>query len=75
MGSNTSYPALVWESTRHRAEIYTGTSTPPYGFTNNANASWGYNSTPGYVYPAQTVNPSSAPVELQSHQGGINAVH
>src|SRR5215213_4798189 len=32
LGNSVAYPALVWESTRHRAEMYTGSSTPPYGF-------------------------------------------
>jgi hypothetical protein len=63
----TSYPALVWESTRHRAEIFTppsassGPSPTPNGYTNNASGSWGYNSTPGYVYPGLTITPSSSP--------------
>jgi hypothetical protein len=61
----TSYPALVWESTRHRSEIFTppaASSSPsptPNGYTNNAAASWGYNSTPGYVYPGLTITGSS----------------
>jgi hypothetical protein len=64
-GSSVSYPALVWESTRHRAEIFTppaSTSSPfptPNGYTSDATKSWGYNSTPGYVYPGVTVNPAS----------------
>lgn len=59
--STTNYPALVWESTRHRSEIYTGYSCPPNGFTNNANVSWGYNSSPGYVYPDKIVGPAPGP--------------
>lgn len=67
MGSpGKSYPALVWESTRHRAEIFTppspgspGPSPTPYGYTNDATRSWGYNSTPGYVYPGLTISSSS----------------
>lgn len=61
LASSTSYPALVWESTRHRSEIYTGSSTPPNGYTDNAKVSWGYNSTPGYVYPGVTINPAPSP--------------
>lgn len=69
MGSpGKSYPALVWESTRHRAEIYTPSQPSPspsplptpYGYKNDPTVSWGYNSTPGYVYPGLTVSPSSA---------------
>jgi hypothetical protein len=63
-----NYPALVWESTRHRSEIYTGTTDVPHGYVPDAKVSWGYNSSPGYVYPGSTVNPSSGtPV-----QPGIN---
>ena len=63
----TSYPALVWESTRHRSELFTppaatsGPSPTPNGYTNNSSVSWGYNSTPGYVYPGLTITPSSSP--------------
>ena len=59
-----SHPALVWESTRHRAEIFTGTNVQPHGYTTQAANSWGYNSTPGYVYPGLTVTPSSSPSAL-----------
>lgn len=72
-GAN-SYPALVWESTRHRAEIYTPPvpdSSPsaspaptPNGYKNTARLSWGYNSTPGYVYPGLKV--SAAPTQPNS---------
>jgi hypothetical protein len=63
-----NYPALVWESTRHRSEIYTGTTAVPHGYVPSGQVSWGYNSSPGYVYPGSTVNPSSGtPV-----QPGIN---
>lgn len=70
---SANYPALVWESTRHRTEIYTtpptATSTPaiPHGYVPSAKVSWGYNSSPGYVYPNQKVNPSTGPA-----QPGIN---
>ncbi len=66
----TSYPALVWESTRHRAEIFTpppsSSPTPsplptPYGYKPDPTASWGYNSTPGYVYPGLTITQPSSP--------------
>jgi hypothetical protein len=59
--SSVAYPALVWESTRHRSEVYTGTSTTPHGYTTNASQLWGYNSTPGYVYPNVNPAPSPAP--------------
>lgn len=70
-GSSTNYPALVWESTRHRSEIYTGTSTPPSGYTNNASKSWGYNASPGYVYPNVTVSASSQPSNCSSIKAGF----
>ncbi|MDT4968318.1 MAG: hypothetical protein QOJ64_3055 [Acidobacteriota bacterium] len=60
-GSSTSYPALVWESTRHRSEIYTGHTTPPNGYKPQADVSWGYNSTPGYVYPNKVITKAPAP--------------
>lgn len=69
--SSTNYPSLVWESTRHRSEIYTGTSTPPHGYTNNAAVSWGYNSSPGYVYPNLTVTPSANPSTCSSIKAGF----
>lgn len=61
MGSpGKSYPALVWESTRHRSEIFTGTDVQPHGYTTTASDSWGYNSLPGYVYPdAKIISPST----------------
>jgi hypothetical protein len=71
LGSSVSYPALVWESTRHRSEIYTGTSTPPNGYTNNAAVSWGYNSTPGYVYPGKTIKPSSTSSNCKAIKPGL----
>jgi hypothetical protein len=72
LGSSVSYPALVWESTRHRSEIYTGTSTPPNGYQNNASASWGYNSTPGYVYPdVGTISQSTTPSDCKTIQPGL----
>jgi hypothetical protein len=64
-GSSTNYPALVWESTRHRSEVYTGTSTSPHGYTPSASSSWGYNSSPGYVYPGLTVAPASPSALVQ----------
>lgn len=66
----TSYPALVWESTRHRAEIFTpppsSSPTPsplptPYGYKPDPTSSWGYNSTPGYVYPGLTITQPPSP--------------
>lgn len=54
-----SHPALVWESTRHRAEIFTGTNVQPHGYTSTASDSWGYSSLPGYIYPGSTITPSS----------------
>lgn len=65
-----SFPALVWETTRHRAEIFTPPdpdSSPspaptPYGYKNDRTVSWGYNSTPGYVYPGLTIAPSASNV-------------
>jgi hypothetical protein len=71
VGSSTSYPALVWESTRHRAEIYTGSAAKPNGFTRLATDSWGYNSTPGYVYPALTISASKAPTDCKSIKAGF----
>jgi hypothetical protein len=71
LGSSASYPALVWESTRHRSEIYTGSSTPPNGYTNNANVSWGYNSTPGYVYPGLQIKPASASSNCKAIKPGL----
>lgn len=71
VGSTANYPALVWESTRHRSEIYTGSSTPPNGYVNNASASWGYNSSPGYVYPGVTINPSSGPSNCKAIKPGL----
>lgn len=71
LGNSASYPALVWESTRHRAEMYTGSSTPPNGFTANGKVSWGYNSTPGYVYPGATITPSSTPSNCSTIKAGL----
>jgi hypothetical protein len=64
-GSSANYPALVWESTRHRSEVYTGTSTSPHGYTPSASSSWGYNSSPGYVYPGLIVAPASPSALIQ----------
>ncbi len=63
LGSSVCYPALVWETTRHRAEVFTtGSGNPPHGYKNAANQSWGYNSTPGYVYQTDiTINPPQTP--------------
>jgi hypothetical protein len=61
LASSANYPALVWESTRHREEIYTGTTVPPSGYVNNPKASWGYHASPGYVYPGLTIRPSATP--------------
>jgi hypothetical protein len=71
LASSTNYPALVWESTRHRSEIYTGTSTPPSGYTNNAKVSWGYNASPGYVYPDEQVAASTDPSNCKSIKAGF----
>lgn len=60
--TGTSYPALVWESTRHRAEIFTGTDVQPKGYTTTASDSWGYNSLPGYVYPGSTIVPATSAI-------------
>ncbi len=62
-GSSTCYPALVWQTTRHRAEVFTTNSgSPPHGYINDAKQSWGYNSTPGYVYPTNIIiNPPTTP--------------
>jgi hypothetical protein len=67
----TTYPALVWESTRHRAEIYTGSTATPHGYTTLATNSWGYSSTPGYVYPTLTVSPSKAPTDCKTIKAGF----
>ncbi len=77
-----SVPALVWESTRHRAEIFTPPPNPspspypspaptPYGYKPDATVSWGYNSTPGYVYPGLTVT-SSSPSTLKTITPFVN---
>jgi hypothetical protein len=70
-GSSAAYPALVWESTRHRSEIFTtGANAPPHGYVPSAAKSWGYNSTPGYVY-ADTITPSTAPSNCKTIQTGL----
>jgi hypothetical protein len=70
-GTSASYPALVWESTRHRSEIFTtGTNKAPNGYVANASQSWGYNSTPGYVY-ADTITPSPNPSNCKTIQAGL----
>ncbi len=71
LASPANYGALVWESTRHRSEIYTGTSTPPNGYTNNAKVSWGYNSSPGYVYPGVTITPASGQSNCKAIKPGL----
>jgi hypothetical protein len=67
--SKNNYPALVWQTTRHRSEIYTtpqagstptATPVPPNGYVNDPTRSWGYNSSPGYVYPGLTIKPAPA---------------
>src|SRR5262245_32111454 len=75
-GSSAAYPALVWETTRHRSEIFTtpqpGSSPlPPNGYVNSAQKSWGYNSTPGYVYPGLTINPSSTQSNCKAIKPGL----
>lgn len=61
-GKQVSYPALVWEANRHRAEIFTmGSGKAPNGYTSASSSSWGYNALPGYNYQtAYTITPSSS---------------
>ena len=79
-GSSTCYPALVWQTTRHRAEVFTtgsvspttGSVSPPHGYINDAKQSWGYNSTPGYVYPSNIIiNPPTTPSPCKTIKPGF----
>ncbi len=57
-GMQVSYPALVWESTRHRVELFPGYGVTPGGYVDNAAVYWGYDALPEYKYVG-TVEPAS----------------
>lgn len=52
--SNQAYPALVWETFRHKVELYPGEGTPPgYEVTDNGpnqSSDFGYDILPAYNY-------------------------
>lgn len=48
-GKTAAYPALVWETLRHKVEIFPGTGTPN-GYVPNAAQDFGYDGLPQYIY-------------------------
>jgi len=63
--SSTAYPALVWETFRHKVEIYPGQGTP-HGYQMkagkpNQSKDYGYDALPEYQYQNRSANISTPP--------------
>ena len=58
---------LVWETYRHKVEIYPGIGDNPPGFVNSAAQSYGYDSLPPqYIYGDGEVEPCTGQVPIQN---------
>ena len=53
---------VVWETYRHKVEIYPGMGDNPAGFVNDAAQSFGYDTPPMYVYGEGVVEPCEGQV-------------